>query len=109
MKKSTLIKINPKLYLENIGISKNSFIKTQRNEIDIPLGWEAESGEEKEYDIARIYIGQHHPLNKNTIVLERLKSDLVKLTWCSEASDFNYYDERAKDNKLELSCEFKNV
>ena len=99
----------PKLYLENIEISENEFNKLETKKVEIPFGWETESGEEKETNIARIYIGQHQALNKNLITLEKIESNLFRVIWASESSDFNYYDDRAKNNKLELNCEFKNV
>ena len=99
----------PKLYLENINISKNMFSESKEHKIEIPFGWENDAGEEKEDNISRIYIGQHQPLNENIISLEKINSNSYKLSWSSEAPDFNYYDERARNNKLELNCEFRNV
>ena len=99
----------PKLYLENINISKNMFSRNMEHKIEISLGLYNDVGEEKEDNVSRIYIGQHQPLNENTIFLEKINSNSYKLSWYSEAPDFNYYDERARNNKLELNCEFKNV
>ncbi|WP_413662490.1 hypothetical protein ACG1BZ_14830 [Microbulbifer sp. CNSA002] len=100
---------SPSIYLENIAISSESIGSIQYEEVDIELGWEHENGEEKEENVSRIYMGEHLPLNKTKLILSRVSETELSIALQSTASDFNYYDERAKDNPIEAKVIYKNA
>ncbi len=93
----------PSLYVESGTISVSTAAELQSEKLQVSSGWDTEDGE-KEDNIFRIYIGQHQALDNNILTLERTESGQVQIYWVSDSVDFNYYDDRAKRNELELSA-----
>lgn len=99
---------SPSIYFENIRISAASVESIQSEEVSIELGWEDENGEEKEENVSRVYMGEHLPLNKTSLILRRVSKKELSIFLKATTSDFNYYDERAKDNTVEFRLIYKH-
>ena len=94
----------PTLYVEDADVAARSIVDLGEEKLLVPFGWDDESGEEKTSNIFRIYIGQHQSLDNNVLQLRRLSDASVEILWQSDAPDFNYYDGRAKRNKVDVRC-----
>ncbi len=99
---------NPVLTIEDATISAPDVAELNAETLDVKDGWESD-GEEKEEDVFLIYLGQHTALDNNHLELKRLSENQIEISWKCDAVDFNYYDERAKRNPIEVHCVFESA
>lgn len=98
---------SPTLYIEDAPVLAKSAGEIFDEQLTLPLGWEDEAVNEKTKEIFRIYIGQHEPLDNNSLKIRCVNESLLEILWFADAVDFNYYDERATRNRLEVRCLFE--
>jgi hypothetical protein len=96
----------PTLYVEAATVSATSLADLEREYIDVPVGWDTDEAS-KEDNIFRIYIGEHFALDNNKVAIERIGPGEFRLRWSADAADLNYYDERAKRNRIEVQAAFR--
>ncbi len=49
-----------------------------------------------------LYLGEHYDVDENVITIS--DDNGITLEWTGVAPDVRFYDERAKDNRIELKC-----
>ncbi len=58
-------------------------------------------------NIFRVYFGEHLGVDNNEVSLTKNDDGTLTILWKGDAPDFNYYDERAKRNKIEVLVTFE--
>jgi hypothetical protein len=97
---------SPKLYVEAATVRAVSLAKLEREEIVVPIGWD--TAEISKFDnIFRIYLSAHFALDNNVLTIERVDRDAVHIVWEADSVDLNYYDDRAKRNRVEVRTTFR--
>jgi len=91
----------PSLAIESASVSAADMSELTEEEINVAVGWDTEE-EIKEDNIFRIYLAEHHALDNNKVLISRCGPEEITVSWRADATDFNYCDERAKRNAVEV-------
>jgi hypothetical protein len=74
-------------------------------EIAVPKGFDAEEGRYW----ANLYFGEHFQPDNSRIRVTRLPDDAYLVEWACTGEDVDYYDKRAKDNKIIVTARARVV
>jgi hypothetical protein len=97
---------SPTLYVESASVQAASPPELQREDVNVLVGWDTDELSKSD-NIFRIYLGEHFALDNNVLAIERVNIHELRLRWEADCVDLNYYDERAKRNRVEAHATFR--
>jgi hypothetical protein len=88
----------PRLHLKDFPVGREDPRTSNQVEIRVPKGFDAGTQH------TNLYFFDHCEPNDNVIKLSKLAGDEYLVEWTCTASDVDYYDARAQDNRIVVRC-----